>query len=433
MGCTAGLLGCSGGAGGTTGGSNATSSSSSGSSACNTTGTVVPDPTEAAVLADGTAPDFSCYSTPAALGPVQTVHVAGCVTIFGVGNRVKQGMKLAIYGTDQDPGPSRDSPNYGTVDLVVDAASGCESEGRYEASGLPTNTPLIFKTYDTDTGTNKTAVDTYQYNVILRSDRHKCSAISDRGDTPPASCSGNPDRYFFEANMVFVATYTSIPNVAGRTIEGQNNVSDGLGRAAVAGEVRDCRDGGRSVAKATVGGSCVDSPAAKVVYFDGREDPKPDTTRRSTHTDGLFSILNAKATRTVAGAEVSGLQHELEGKVLHNGQVHSAGKATVYTYPDSVTIFSPQGLLPSLDTPAGSATSSVSSSASSSSSSSTSASSSTSGGLSSTSAGVSAAATTGGSVASSTSAAASSASMSTAAAGTTTSTSASSGGGASSG
>lgn len=331
---------CAGGDSTTTSGS--TSSGSSGTDggpnpgSCNATGTTVLAPSVEA-MAGGAAPDVGCFTTPVALGPSQTVTARGCVSIFGVGRTIKQGMFLEVYGIDQNPGPGGDTPRYGAapdrkVPLILDPQSGCESQGRYEFPNLPTNTPLIFKTYDTETGPNKTAVDAYQYNVVLRQDRH------------------DPDMdgiYEFEANMIFVATYTSIPNVAGKTIEGQTNVSDGVGRAALAGEVRDCT-GVTSMANATVGGSCIDA-AAKIVYFNGATDPQPDVSRAAlgTNGDGLYSVVNVKASRVDSnGATVPGFQQEVEGKVLVNGTVLSAGKATVWVFPDSVTIFSPQGLLP---------------------------------------------------------------------------------------
>ncbi len=340
--------GCTSGTGnGSTSSSTGGASSSGAMGGCTET---VPntgrDPTVEATLQGGGAPDFGCYMTADALGPSRPVRAHGCVAIFGVGNEVKPGLQLSIYGITQNPGV--DMPMYGTSDIAVDAASGCESKGTWRAMNLPTNTPLIFKTFDTETGLNKTAVDSYQYNVVLRADRH------DRD---------NDGDFEFEANMVFVGTYTSIPALAGRTIVGGTNITDGIGRAAMAGEFRDCQE--RSVGGATMFGSCVDQ-SAKLTYFNGAEDPQPDVTRTTgTQTDGLFAIVNIKASREnpAGGPELKGQRMEMEGKVRIGGQVYSAGKAQVWTFPDSVTIYSPQGLLPTTDPVGSSSSGGVSSSA----------------------------------------------------------------------
>ncbi|MEW5854614.1 MAG: hypothetical protein AB2A00_37910 [Myxococcota bacterium] len=316
--------------GGTTGGS--TGSTSSGGTGvpegCAETGANVIAPTTEAALKEGGAPDLSCYTTPASLGASQNVTVTGCLDIFGVGSRAKAGLRLSVYGIDQNPGPNQDTPRYGDVAIELVDASECEFEGKYTISNIPTNTPLIYKTYEqAAAGAQKQAVDTYHYNVVIRADRH---------DTD------NDGTYEYAANMIYASTYATIPPLAGRTVEGGNNLNDLKGRGVIAGEVRDCQGEGRSVMNATVGGSCIDTPTAKVVYFDGAEDPKPAIQRTSTNNDGLFAMLNVYAVTN----ETAGRKQELEGKVLAGGQVISAGKVSAYIYPDSVTIFSPQGLLP---------------------------------------------------------------------------------------
>lgn len=324
-----GTSGTSTSSGGTDGGQ-----TTSGGPTCTSTGVVVPDPTTDAVIQGGGTPDFSCYTTPVMLTAPATVVAKGCVDIFGLGNRVKQGMKLAVYGADQNPAAVEDGgdvPRYGEHDITLDVASSCDSRGTYRVTGLPSNTKLLFKTRDTDTGANKTAVDTYQYNVFLRADRH------------------DPDgdgEFEFAANMIFVQTYTTIPSLVARPVEGQSNLSDGLGRGVIAGEVRDCQE--RSVGGVVVAGSCVEQ-VARLVYFNGAADPQPVITRTNTNSDGLYSAVNVKSLTTAANGTTSkGFLHEIEAKVKTPNGILSAGKAQIYVYPDSVSIFSPQGLLPTV-------------------------------------------------------------------------------------
>jgi hypothetical protein len=121
---------------------------------CEENGAELDRPTEAPEKEKGGAPNFDCLDTPATVGPSVNVTVEGCIDIFGIGNRAKTGLKIAVFDIDQNP--RDDTPAYGEVDVAIETQDGplqaeaqaCEYGGFYRMENIPTHTPLIFKSHD---------------------------------------------------------------------------------------------------------------------------------------------------------------------------------------------------------------------------------------------------------------------------------------------
>ena len=306
------------------------------------TTTELPLPDEAGTLPDfsGQAVDISCVAAPSAIGPGASATLEGCVDIFGLGGKAKSGIKVAVFGEDQDP--KTDAPAYGETQIAVtidadgldcagadaDAAAcratGCEKEGFYRLENVPTHVPLTMKVYKP--GDND-VIDTYTWGMVF-----------DYLDT------GAVDGVVtYAANLVYKSTYDSIPTLAGRVMDGGSDTSDGVGRGVVAGEVRDCQD--RAVQGATVTTDRFD-PSTKITYFDGNtDDPKPNLARLSTNTDGLYVVLNANTDGASA-------LHTLTAGMIDpacTGEDCACvllGTRVIHAYPDSVAIATFRGAFP---------------------------------------------------------------------------------------
>jgi hypothetical protein len=303
----------------------------------------LPLPDEPGTLPDfaGQAVDVSCVGAPVAIGAGATATLQGCIDIFGLGGKAKSGIMVAIFGDDQDP--KAEAPAYGEAEIFVkldadgracggvDAdfegcrAAACSKEGYYRIANVPTHVPLTMKVYkpaDAD------VIETYTWGVVF--DYLETTAVD--------------GVVYYEANLVYKSTYDSIPTLAGRIVDGQQNTADGVGRGVVAGEIRDCQD--RVVQGATITTDQYD-PSTKITYFDGNtDDPKPALARLSTNTDGLYVVLNA--TTDAANAE----------HILSAGMIDPActgedcacvllGTRAIRAYPDSVSIATFRGDFPS--------------------------------------------------------------------------------------
>ena len=314
------------------------------SCAVESSGLELPLPDEAGTLPDfgGQAVDLSCVGTPEAIGAGANVTLEGCVDIFGLGGKAKSGIKVAIFADSQDP--KNEAPQYGETDIAVklDAdgldcasggadendiaclATGCDKEGYYRIDGVPTHVPLTMKVHkpgDSD------VIETYTWGVVF--------------DYLGTEATDGVAKY--EANLVYKSTYDSIPTLAGRIVDGQQNTADGIGRGVVAGEVRDCQD--RVVQGATVTTDQYD-PSTKITYFDGNtDDPKPNLARLSTNTDGLYVVLNATTDAAVS-------THTLSAGMLDpacTGEDCACvllGTRVIHAYPDTVSIATFRGDFP---------------------------------------------------------------------------------------
>jgi hypothetical protein len=312
-------------------------------STCLVDGITMPKPDLAALRPSGGAVDRSCIGDPVRLAQSAAVRLQGCIDIFGLGGRAKRGIKVAVFGDDQDP--RGDAPRHGQVDIAVvedanglacdgaDAGTaacislGCSKKGAYVIDNIPVHIPLTMKVFAVG---DDTVIDTYTFGIVF-----------DHGDNQEVD--GVVD---YEANLIYRSTYDSIPTIAGRIVEGQQIIGDGVGRGVIAGEIHDCED--QIVQGATVTTSQFD-PTTKVTYFDGdTEDPTPELTRLSTNDDGLYVILNAT---TAPGKET----HTVAAGILEPGcqgadcQCVSLSARTVKAYPDSVSIVTLRGDLPVLN------------------------------------------------------------------------------------
>jgi hypothetical protein len=283
------------------------------------------------LLEDGSAPDWSCIGNPVVVGPGTTATVEGCIEIFGIGSKSKPGIRLAVFSRDQDP--STDTPTYGEVEVAVAAQAGplqelardCDSEGYYRIEGIPTHEPLIWKVYDSDVGAQKVAIDTYSYDIFFLNDEVEEGVID------------------YEANLIYRSTYDSIPTLGGKRVDGQADISDGVGRSVIAGEVHDCNDD--LVTNAVVISDMSDTETV-TRYFNGdQDDPQPDLTITATNTDGLYMHLNATTDPGVNAHTVAAgvLDTDCEGD---DCQCLTVGLSTVLTFPDSVSIITLVGDLP---------------------------------------------------------------------------------------
>lgn len=272
-----------------------------------------PSPSQVAVREDGTAANFACIDSPEVWPQSMAVTMHGCLDVFGLGSRVvATTLKLAVFGIDQDP--TSEEPEYGdtVIETTSNEAVACEKGAYYRLEGVPTSTPLLVKVWDTRRDESMIVVDSYQYGVLL----------------DPADIEFGP-MVEFDANVIYSATYTALPTTAGQPIEGWDSLTDGVGRAVIAGETKDCD--GKTIAYAMVDGPCIDD-RAKIIYTIGEDCDQPDTSLSSTSECGTYGILNMPEG-----------WHVIEAFVNTANGVKSLGTAEVYVFPDSVTIWSPQG------------------------------------------------------------------------------------------
>ena len=237
---------------------------------------IVPD--EAAVLSNGEAPNLSCMDTPEQLDASTRVTMQGCLDIFGIGNMASPNLKVAAFSRDQDA--STETPNYGVSDVALrttegelgELADACPYKGYYRIENVPTHERLILKVYDTSDDFSRVAVNTYIYDVFLRSSDVVEGTVN------------------YEPVVIYNSSYDSIPTLAGRPVEGGAVKYDNEGRAVVAGEMHDCD--GQVIQNTHVSPPFNDSQA-RMVFTDGDpDDPKPDVLRSSTNSDGVYVYLN---------------------------------------------------------------------------------------------------------------------------------------------
>lgn len=309
-----------------------------GAATCDVEGTDVITPDIDAALLGGGAPDLSCVANPRVVGASTTVTLEGCVDVFGVGNDAKSGTEVSIFAGDADA--SSGTPIATGLVAVRNQAAGldcevanvndpaclafdCGSKGYYRlTTTIPTHTPLTMVVkHPTDT----TVIDTYVYGLVFFNDEATAGVVT------------------YEAPMIFRSTWDSIPTLGGRQITGGQDVTDGAGRAVIAGEIHDCND--VIIEGAAVSIPSIDSTMS-IAYFDGDpDDPKPDLRRSTTAADGLYVLLNVT---TDAGAN----EHVVSAGIREPGctgdecTCQSAGTRTVKVFPDSVAIVTLRGDFP---------------------------------------------------------------------------------------
>jgi hypothetical protein len=269
------------------------------------------------------------------VGPPQQLTVEGCVDIFGVGEGARAGTVVDLFlGTDD---PKNGTPiasgtvavatqagglacNGADIDAPACRAIDCSEEGFYRLDAtVPSNTPLTMRvTHPTDS----TIIPTYVWGLVL------IDSLATNGV------------FNYEAPLINSSTYSSIPTLSGRQIEGNQNLNDGLGRGVIAGEIHDCAD--TIIENAVVGMDGFDSDSMAIVYFDGEADPGPDPLRLNTANDGLYAILNVEADQehtVVAGVRDTACTGD-------DCTCLSLGTRTVKAYADSVSIVTLRGDFP---------------------------------------------------------------------------------------
>lgn len=304
-------------------------------------------PDALAVRADGGALELACMGEPEVLGQSTSVRLQGCIDVFGLGGRAEPGIRVEIFSADKDP--KSDAPDIGSTTIGVttmapgldcagaDAGSApclaleCTKEGAYVMENVPVHVPLIMKAYLPG---DNSVIETYTFGVVFGA-----------GDARVVDVAGVPT-VKYSANVIYRSTYDTIPTLAGRQVEGQQFIGDGLGRGVIAGEIHDCAD--KVVQGATVTTSQADA-STKITYFNGNvDDPKPDLRRSSTGADGLYVVLNAS---TDAGTNA----HVVSAAILDPSctdasdetcQCVSMSSRAVKVYPDSVSIVTLRGDLP---------------------------------------------------------------------------------------
>jgi hypothetical protein len=302
------------------------------------------DPQEPVLPAGGEI-DLACIGSPPALEQSAAVRLQGCIDVFGLGDRAKSGIKVAVFADDQNP--KTDVPEFGEVEIKVqedatgldcagananDAAClslGCDRKGAYVIDGIPVHVPVTMKVYKPG---DSTIIDTYTWGTVF--DYLDNAAVN--------------GVVTYDANLIYSSTWDSIPTLAGRLIDGGLDVGDGVGRAVIAGEIHDCKD--KLVQGASVTTDQSDA-TTKVTYFDGNDaDPKPKLSRLSTNTDGLYVVLNA-STDVATGTDL----HTITAGVLAPGCTGedctclSLGSRTIRAFPDSVSIVTLRGDFPTLN------------------------------------------------------------------------------------
>ncbi len=279
--------------------------------------TLANDPSSDPLLKDGSAPRLDCTSQAPVWPESIPVAMGGCLDVFGLGSQVTATtLKLAVFNIDQNP--QTDTPAYGETDIETNSpeAVACPKGAYYRIEDIPTSTPLLVKVYDSDRRQAMVVIDSLQYNVLL----------------DPAKIEINGGEYVdFEANVIYSATYQSLPTLVGRPVDGMQDVSDGVGRGVIAGEAHDCD--GKVMQNIVLDGPCFDG-SSKRVYTVGEDCDQPDP-RQSTGVCGTYVYLNVEP----------GL-HRVDGYYLDGSSTKLLGTADIYVFPDSVTIFTPNGLAP---------------------------------------------------------------------------------------
>lgn len=207
-------------------------------------------------------------------GP-DTVTFRGCVDAFGIGD-VTDTMKVALYRADRDP---TGTPQW-EAETFKDE-TGCEYWGAFEIQDVPTNTPLILKTYDD----LENFVVTYKYNLILWADLAQDEGggnwVFDTRSTVADPRTGedislNPWRGYAISQSTFNVILMAV---------GITDLPEGAG--GIAGTVRDCAY--REVQHASCG--FVDRPEVRT-YFTNAESPRPDDSIDTSNVNGIYAAID---------------------------------------------------------------------------------------------------------------------------------------------
>ena len=249
---------------------------------------------------------------PAPQGPA-TVTFRGCVDAFGISDTTDE-MRVALYRYNQDP------QGASTWDVATfNDEAHCNEWGAFEFTDVPTNTPLILKSYDD----LNAFVVTYKYNLILWADLAQDEGggnfVFDTRDTVTDPRTGqdvslDPWRGY----AISQTTYDVILLAAGISELPETH-------GAIAGTVRDC--GYHELENATCG--FVEEPRV-LTYMSNAESPRPDKALSASNVNGMYAAMDIPE----GSHKVSCLAQDAQGaEVL-------LGEYDVKVFPHAVTILS---------------------------------------------------------------------------------------------
>lgn len=213
---------------------------------------------------------FCGQAAPA--GP-ETVTFRGCVDAFGIGD-VTNDMRVALYRADQNP-----TGNSQWDMATTEDRAGCRYWGAFEFTDVPTNTPLILKTYDPD----DLFLTTYKYNLVLWSDLATDEAgtfvFDTRSQITDPRTGVEIDLKPWRAFAISSTTYDVILLAVG--------ISDlPETQGAIAGTARDCAY--HELENVRCG---VVAKPTKLTYFTDAEKPRPDRSLDATNINGIYAAI----------------------------------------------------------------------------------------------------------------------------------------------
>jgi len=335
------------------------------------------------------APDLSCVGRAEPFGSPLQVTFVGCVNSFGL---EAQSNDLTVtllreelndspvdpgYDVAGTPGSQAEKTPAAVLGRAISTTvpnTRCVDLGYFSIDGVPTETPMIVRVTDQQfPNEDRSYIDTYQYNVVLRNSLIRMGPEPDAPlvADPATYCPGNPCYVVDDVNTVVEQTFTTVALTAGVSqIEGDDDLYDGVGQGHIAGEVQDCTSDD-TVQNAVVG---VSAMVRKLAYFNvgfppslgNLEDPKVDQTRSLTNADGIYAAIAvdtqdggqpvdiaATITRSICGTDgvcmcTDGQPNAMWTAADADGSEADTivlGKTTIYVYPDSISIFTFDRLL----------------------------------------------------------------------------------------
>jgi len=221
---------------------------------------------------------------------------------------------------------------------------GCRDAGvqhLFRIAGIPVNRDLVVKA----SGLELRWVDTFEYGALL-----PWNKVS-HGTADPIT--GDTDTFKFQANVIAVGAWDSIPITAGLPYP-----IDRLDRGAVAGRLQDCGLEGRSAADPTI--PALDAsqpmvhstvgfavPPTKLAYFNGNpNDSLPDPGRIDANLLGIYAALNIPWGKNRLAVRVELDQDQAGADCVSDGGhfLCNGPSRNFFTIPHSVTIITFDGL-----------------------------------------------------------------------------------------
>jgi len=221
-------------------------------------------------------------------------------------------MRVALYLADQDPSGASSWDVATTEDK-----QNCEYWGAFEFTDVPTNTPLILKSYD-DQGD---FVTVFKYNLILWADLATQEGDGWVFDTRSSASDPRTGREIslhpWRGYAISQATYNVILMAVGVTL--------GDNEGAIAGTIRDCAYQEMEYVQCNTS-----TPPQVVTYFTNAENPRPDHSRDSSNVNGIYAAIGLEA----GTHDLACLARNPDGAAV------PLGRYSVKVFPHSITILS---------------------------------------------------------------------------------------------